>query len=299
MNVLTRSMIRHAHAVAREVGARVVLLYADVVEADAVLADMIRDVGFRMILVSRREDFRPPEGWEELCSVVTVPDLPMTRAGQIKLATLVASIEGLVHNGDRVICLTGVQGSNAIDTLLVLDLGKELELLSEEMMEPLPRDVRPPVFERVLSLAGELGLEGREGRPVGTIFVLGDTERVMSQSRQLVINPFHGYPESERNVLDTRLEETIKEFSALDGAFIIRGDGVILSAARYLVPQAKPAEPLPQGLGARHEAATGITITSDAIALCISQSTGSVSIFRHGRLLTDIQKPRSRARDAL
>jgi DNA integrity scanning protein DisA with diadenylate cyclase activity len=167
------------------------------------------------------------------------------------------------------------------------------------MMEPLPSDIRPAVFERVLSIAGELGLEGREGRPVGTVFVLGDTERVMSQSRQLVINPFHGYPESERNVLDTRLEETIKEFSALDGAFVIRGDGVVLSAARYLVPQEKALEPLPQGLGARHEAAAGITTTSRAIALCISHSTGTVSIYRHGYLVTEIQKPRSRAPDAL
>jgi DNA integrity scanning protein DisA with diadenylate cyclase activity len=223
----------------------------------------------------------------------------MTRAAQVKIATLVASVEGLLQKGDRVICLTGVQGSNSIDTLLILDLGKELELLTDAMMEPLPPDVRPAVFERVLSLAGELGLEGREGRPVGTVFVLGDTERVMSQSRQLVINPFHGYPESERNVLDARLEETIKEFSALDGAFVIRGDGVIVSAARYLVPQEKAPEPLPQGLGARHEAAAGITMTSEAIALCISHSTGTVSIFRHGWLVTDIQKPRSRGPDAL
>ena len=70
---------------------------------------------------------------------------------------------------------------------------------------------------------------------------------MLSQSHQLVINPFHGYPEAERNVLDPRLEETIKEFSAIDGAFIIRGDGVILSAGRYLAPQGKLDEPLPAG----------------------------------------------------
>jgi DNA integrity scanning protein DisA with diadenylate cyclase activity len=296
---LTRSLIRHAHAIAREVGARVVLLYADVVEADEVLADMIRDVGFRLILVSRRSDFRPPAGWEELCSMVSVPDVPMTRAGQVKMATLVAMVEGLIQEGDRIVLLTGIQGSNTIDTILVLDLGRELELFRSVTANPLPSDVRPAVFERVLMLAGELGHEGREGRPVGALFVLGDSDAVLSQSRQLVINPFHGYPESERNVLDPRLEETIKEFSSLDGAFVIRGDGVILSAARYLVPPDKPTEPLPSGLGARHEAAAGITASSDAVALCISESTGSVSIFRRGRLITDIRKPRSRGPDDL
>jgi diadenylate cyclase len=299
VKVLTRSLVRHAHAIAREVGARVVLLYADVVEEDQDLADLIQDVDFRVLLVSRRAHFQAPPGWDELCAVVRVPDIPMTRAGQVKVAVLVAAAEGLVKMGDRVLCLTGIDGSGTIDTILVLDLGTELEMFAELAADPLPTDVRPAVFERLLSLASELGLEGREGRPVGTLFILGDNDRVLAQSRQLVINPFHGYPEEERNVLDPRLEETIKEFSAIDGAFIVRGDGVILSAGRYLSPQGKPGEPLPQGLGARHEAAAGITMTTDALALSISQSTGTVSIFKRGRLVTDIQKPRSRTPDDL
>ena len=95
--------------------------------------------------------------------------------------------------------------------------------------------------------------------PVGTLFVIGDSDQVLTQSHQLVINPFHGYPENERNILDPRLEETIKEFSAIDGAFVIRGDGVILAAGAYLAPRSKLDEKLPQGLGTRHEAAAGIT----------------------------------------
>lgn len=293
MKVLTRSLVRHAHAIAREVGARVILLSADVVEEDADLAALIQDVDFRVILISRRPAFRPPAGWEDLCSLVRVPDISMTRAGQIKLATLVASVEGLVHAGDRVLWLTGLDGSGTVDTLMVLDLGVEVEMFGSTAAEPLPADVRPAVFERLLTIAGELGVEGREGRPVGTIFILGDSDRVLAQSRQLVINPFHGYPEEQRNILDPRLEETIKEFSAIDGAFVLRGDGVVLAAGRYLAPPAKLDEPLPQGLGTRHEAAAGITVDTEALALCVSQSTGTVSIFKGGRLLADIQKPRS------
>jgi diadenylate cyclase len=299
LKILTRSLVRHAHAIAREVGARVVLLYADVIEEDKDLAALIQDVDFRVILVSRRASFQAPKGWDELCAVVHVPEIPMTRAGQIKVATLVAAAQRLIDKGDRILCLSGLDGSDTIDTIMVLELGAEIELFSSWVAEPLPPEIKPAVFERVLMLASELGLEGREGRPVGTLFILGDTEHVLAQSRQMVINPFHGYPEDERNILDPRLEETIKEFSAIDGAFIIRGDGVILSAGRYLVPQGKPEEPLPQGLGARHEAAAGITVNTDAIALSVSQSTGTVSIFRHGQLMTDIQKPRSRAPEDL
>ena len=294
MKVLTRSLVRHAHAIAREVSARVVLLHADVVEDDADLSDLILDVDFRVILVSRRAQFQAPPGWGDLCAVVRVPDIPMTRAGQVKVAVLVAGAQGLVRSGDRVVCLTGLDGSGTIDTVLVLDLGTEVEMFAGSAAEVLPPDVKPAVFERLLTLAGELGLEGREGKPVGTLFIVGDSDRVMVLSRQLVMNPFHGYPEEDRNVLDPRLEETIKEFSAIDGAFLVRGDGVLLSAGRYLNPQAEMTEPLPQGLGARHEAAAGITAATDAIALSVSQSTGTVSIFRTGRLVTDIRKPRSR-----
>lgn len=299
MKTLTRSLVRHAHAIAREVGVRVVLLSADVVEEDTDLSALIQDVDFRVILVSRRTAFSPPPGWGELCRVVRIPDLPMTRSGQIKIATLIAAVEGLIRTGDRILWLTGTDSSNTVDTLIVLDLGREFEMFAVSAPDLLPPEVSATVFERVLSLSGELGMEGREGRPVGTLFIVGDSDRVLSQSRQLVINPFQGYPEEERNILDPRLEETIKEFSAIDGAFVIRGDGVILSAGRYIVPQGKPEEPLPQGLGTRHEAAASLTACTDALALCISQSTGSVSIFKNGRLVADIQKPRSRATESL
>jgi DNA integrity scanning protein DisA with diadenylate cyclase activity len=292
-------MVRHAHAIAREVGARVIMLYADVVEDDKDLNDLIQDVDFRVILVSRRPAFQAPGGWGDLCSIVRVPDITMTRVGQIKVATLVAAAENLIRIGDRVLCLTGVDGSGMIDTTIVLDMGSEIEMFADTAADPLPADVTPAVFERLLTLASELGLEGREGRPVGTLFVLGDSDRVLAQSHQLVINPFHGYPENERNILDPRLEETIKEFSAIDGAFIVRGDGVILAAGRYLAPRGKLEQALPHGLGTRHEAAASITATSQAIAMCISQSTGTVSVFKGGRLITDIPKPWGRAAGSL
>lgn len=299
MNILTRSIVRHAHAIARESSARAVMLSADVIQEEQDLAGLIEDVGFRVILVTRREGVKAPEGWGEYCQVVRVPDVAMTRAGQIKVAVLVGASQGLIAQGDRIVCVTGLDRSGTIDTVIVLDLGHELEMFGGATAEPLPSGIEPAVFQRLLTLASELGLEGREGRPVGTLFVLGDHDAVFAQSRQLVMNPFQGYPEDERNVMDPRLEETIKEFSAIDGAFIVRGDGVLLSAGRYLVPVARLDEPLPQGLGTRHEAAAAVTVATEALALCVSQSTGTVSIFRRGLLMADIQKPRGGSGDGL
>ena len=92
-------------------------------------------------------------------------------------------------------------------------------------------------------------------------------------------------------MLDPALEETIKEFSALDGAFVVRGDGVVLTAGSHLMPSPAASARLASGLGTRHGAAAGITASTDAVAVCISQSTGTVSVYRSGRLVTDIQRP--------
>jgi diadenylate cyclase len=162
----------------------------------------------------------------------------------------------------------------------------------------LENDAKPEVFERTLSLATQLAVEGREGRSVGLIFVLGDSDNVLAQSRHLVLNPFQGYPESERNILDARLEETVKEFSALDGAFVVRGDGVLLTAGTQLMPTAPPPL-LPKGLGTRHAAAAAITASTRAVAITVSQSTGTLSIFKAGEMVTDIHKPINGSRLAL
>jgi DNA integrity scanning protein DisA with diadenylate cyclase activity len=221
----------------------------------------------------------------------------MTRAAQFKSSLLVCLARKVLRQGDRVVYLGGAEGSGAIDTAFVFDVGTVPELFSLEDAAALAGDIAPDVFERVLTLATELAIEGREGRPVGALFVVGDSNRVLSQSRSLVLNPFQGHPESQRNILDPALDETIKEFAALDGAFVVREDGVVLAAGTHLLPCA-PYSQLPGGLGTRHAAAAGITASTRALAVCVSQSTGTVAIFRSGRLVTNLQRPPSHARRA-
>ena len=197
----------------------------------------------------------------------------------------------MIGHGDTVLCMTGISGSQVLDSLFVTEVGEEFELFAAEGAEEIPSHVRNEVFERVLDLAVSLGIEGREGRPVGTIFVLGDTDEVLRHSEQLILNPFRGYPEAERNILDPALAETIKEFSTLDGAFVVRDDGVVETAGRFL-RSTIPGRPLPSGLGARHKSAAAVTAATDAVALAISESTGNVTIFEHGKILFEIQRPR-------
>ena len=289
METVSRAIVRHVQQLAREVGARAVVVYADAVTGDE-LRRLVEAVGFPTILVTRSRAEVPVPGLGSAVWV-RVPDVHMTRAGQVKTALLVCLARRVLHRGDRVVCLSGADRSQAVDTLSVLDLGGELELLSLFDSKLFSGDLAPEVFERVLTLAAQLAVEGREGRPVGALFVLGDSERVLAQSRSLVLNPFRGHPESARNVLDPALGETLKEFSALDGAFVVRGDGVVLTAGSHLLPAPATSAGPAGGLGTRHGAAVGISASTDAVAICVSQSTGTVSVYKSGHLVTDIQRP--------
>ncbi len=280
-------VVRYAQQLAREVEARALVVYADAIGPDADLRRLLQGVDFPAVLVSRSKEARVPPGGSH--TWVTVPETPLGRAAQFKSALLACLARGVLHRGDRVVFLGGAEDSGAIDSAFVFNVGTLPELFSLEDVASFAPGVAPEVFERTLALATQLAAEGREGRPVGTLFVVGDSERVLGQSRSLVLNPFQGHPESARNILDPAVEETIKEFAGLDGAFVVRDDGVVLSAGTQLVPMGPPPR-LPSGLGTRHAAAAGITATTDAVAVCVSQSTGAVSVFRSGRLVTTLQR---------
>ena len=149
-------------------------------------------------------------------------------------------------------------------------------------------DVEPQVLEKVLQLATDIAREGREGRPVGTTFVIGDYERVLHSGREMVINPFRGYRDEEKSILDPSLEETVKEFSTIDGAFIIRGDGVMV-AGTFLRGKGT-AEP-PVGPGRPSFGCGGTVAETASLAVVVSQSTGRVSVFKAGGIVMSLKRP--------
>ena len=214
----------------------------------------------------------------------------MDRVGKVKIAILTALSQGLLYMGDIIICLTGPIQSRHIDTIMVLELGEEFELLTPEGALDFSRNLEFKIFESLLSLTIELAHEGREGKAVGTIFVLGDHENVMCLSRQLIYNPFEGHPEEKRSIFNPETRETIKELSFVDGSFVISEQGVVLAAGRYLNVASKHEE-FPQGWGARHAAAAAITEMTKATAIAISESTGAVTIFKNGKIFMSIEKP--------
>ncbi len=247
-----------------------------------------------LIFVTRRSqeelDGMYPDGFPSSRPVITLPKIDMTRMGQVKMAVVLAVSHRLIEIGDRIVFVTGHPAMNTLDAVLYLDTSKEQEVLTTQGLDGIGDQVKPEVFQQTLAIALELASRGREGKPIGTIFVLGDEEKVLQLSKQMIINPFKGYSDEERNILNGNLKETLREFSALDGAFLISQEGLVLTAGRYLGAASDEAT-LPRGLGSRHIAAAGITALTNAIAIVISESTGDVRIFKNGKILMEIEKP--------
>lgn len=148
------------------------------------------------------------------------------------------------------------------------------------------RGVNNETLEKVILLAVEIAREGREGRKVGTLFVISDSEAVLANSRCLILAPLMGHPERKRHIDDPDLRETVKELAQLDGSFIVSDEGIVLSACRYIDAPSKDVV-LPLGLGSRHMAAASITKITDAIAIVVSESS-IVRIFDNGEIVSEI-----------
>ncbi|HOE32587.1 MAG TPA: diadenylate cyclase [Smithella sp.] len=288
MKTINKTMIDHAVKIAREIKANALLVCADVVSDVSLIMDEIeKDIAFIMV---SREDESLSEEMKKDAKLLYIPNVNLTRVGIIKIAIAKGIILGALKRGDKVVCLSGVPKFGYADSIFVIDVGKEFEILTSDFINDVLENVRPEVFNAVLNIALELAAQGRESRKVGTIFVLGDDEKVMQLSRQMIINPFLGYPEDQLNILNPDLEETIKELSAIDGAFIIKENGVLVTAGRHL-SAALDSKDFPPGLGSRHIAAAGITSLTRAVAIVISESSGNVTIFKNGKLFVTIEKP--------
>ncbi|MCG8527819.1 MAG: diadenylate cyclase [Opitutales bacterium] len=216
--------------------------------------------------------------------VIPLRSASKSRLSQLRSAIIIGLGKGVFSTDDTVCCIGGVPKTNLLDTVVVVDVDKEFQLLVPERTNVIPQGVRVEVLERVLSIATELSTEGREGKPIGALFVIGSSEEVSEHSQPLLLNPFYGYSEDERNVLNPFMDETVKELSSIDGAFIIKGDGVIESAGSLLRPTQYPQN-LASGLGSRHAAAAGITLSFKCIAIVVSSSTGQVTLFSAGDMI--------------
>lgn len=226
-------------------------------------------------------------------TVIEVPDFKGSRTDRLKSALVAATNAGNIGFDEQVACAI-VRDDGELDMLMHFTANEVAGEHAGLHVGRLQTRIAAPVLEMLVDLALRIGREGYEGRPVGTLIVVGDSTRVMEQSAPLTMNPFQGYSEQERNLFDPEVRSALRTFAMLDGAFVVREDGVVLAAGRHIRVVAEPTE-LHLGYGARHVAAAAATLQSDALAIAVSQSSGKVRVFDRGRLILELDPGGRRA----
>src|SRR5437764_5427583 len=216
-------------------------------------------------------------------TVLDIEPGPTPTEERMSLALLEAVATERLQTGATVVAVynrleTEQDHPDQIDSVSVIHLGEHLERLSAQDLRKLDTHVPLETLRAVVDLATEIGREGREGKPVGTMFVVGDTRKVLSMSRPINLNPFRGYNRDERDIRDPKVREQIKDIAQLEGAILIRRDGIAEAACMYIADTTTEEITLSKGLGTRHGAAAAISKQTRAVAVAGSQSSGTVRL---------------------
>lgn len=216
-------------------------------------------------------------------------DMPEAATFERLTQALLAGVarEILAPGAGVVVAYSGFD-ADLIDSLSFIRLDEHLGRLTARDLRQLETSVPLDTLKVVVDLAVEIGREGREGKAVGTMFVVGDTRKVLSHSQPAGFDPVRGYPRAERDLHDGRVREAIKEVAVLDGAFIVSPEGLVEKAAQ-LVDAPYADLTVSKGLGARHWAGAAISKATHAIAIVVSQSSGTVRIFQQGEVVLRIE----------
>lgn len=281
---INKIMVRQAIEIVRRISAQAILVATD--RHQFVPWKMFEDWDGRLLVVSPEAFSEGNPAGRDDTHLIEVPHVSLSRTDRANLGLLLSAAKRLVKSDSDVVCVTGTGGPQ-LDSICVIRPESHFENMFG-LQRPGRTEALPAVILRAVAIALELAEQGREGKAVGTMFVIGDSRHVLKHTQQLVLNPFHGYSRNLRSILDPSLRETIKEFALLDGAFVVQADGIVLSAATYVIPMAGSPE-LP-GLGTRHQAAASITANTNAMAIVVSQSTGTVVAFRQGKVVLKLER---------
>ncbi len=187
-----------------------------------------------------------------------------------------------IEKGDRVVCVQDESlGTGYKGLLFIFDVD---QIFFDISTHNLAENISTEVVESVINMAIEIAKEGREGKKIGTAFIIGDKSEIGKYIRQLIINPFAGYADNAKKITDPLMRETIKNFAQLDGVFVLDRSGAILTAGAYIDIEAKNVD-LPPGFGTRHRNCAAITKESDSIAVVISESGGIIRVFKQGKIV--------------
>ena len=278
----TRELIMSAFSLARSLGIKTLVVQADEI-SDVRLIKRLR-ADERVIWIARDRN-QIPKFDRSNDVVLDMPDAALNRLSQLNLALFLAALNRHFGLDERVLGLSGVTGSKRLDTLIIAKPGRDYPWLQHHKSElAITRHLA-----KLLEIALRFAREGREGSAIGTIFVLGDVRQLAPFLRQLTLNQLKGHQEAARSIHNPEVVETLREFAAMDGAFVVNRRGAVVSACTYLNAPVGTGE-LSPGLGSRHASALALTTVTDATTVVISSSSGTVSVYDHGQSVLELER---------
>jgi diadenylate cyclase len=276
----TRELVTSAFSLARALGIKTLVVQADEI-SDRSLVEQLRD-DERVIWVAR-ERKQIPVSDPAKDVVLAMPDAALNRLSQLNLALFLTALNRHLGPEEKVLGLSGVTGSQRLDTLVIAKPARDYSWLRHHKSAMAVTQH----LARLLEIALHFAREGREGSSIGAIFVLGDRRTLSPHLRQLILNPLKGHAQAARSIHNPDFLETLRELAAMDGAFVVNRRGVVDSAGTYLDAPVGRGRLRP-GLGARHAAALAITTVTDATAIVISASSGTISVYDGGETALEL-----------
>ncbi|MDO4550110.1 MAG: DNA integrity scanning protein DisA nucleotide-binding domain protein [Planctomycetia bacterium] len=282
-----RLLIEHAVNMYEEQEAAAILLIAPGPGDWARVKKLVGDANF--IVVAEREDYLAEIDDEADIKTIVLEGMVDNPVYECLMQAILQGIEeDYIKPGSQIIALYGGFETETINTISCISLKEHLDRLTNSELRMLETSVPLDTLKTVVNLAIEIGRSGREGKPVGTLFVVGDAKKVLAESRSAGFDPVRGYSRTERNLMDPRVREGIKEIAQLDGAIIVEQDGTVAASCRILDSPASNIT-LSKGLGSRHWAAAATSRSTKAIAIAVSETNGTVRIFQNGEVVLRIE----------
>lgn len=195
--------------------------------------------------------------------------------------------ELLKNNCDVVAVYSGFE-HGVLDSVSIIRLDEQMKRLTSRDLQRLESSAPLKNLKTVIDLAVQIGREGREGKKVGTIFVVGDSRKVLQHCKDSGFDPLRGYSRKHRTLHDPKVREDIKEIALMDGAFVVSSDGVV-ERSRQIIEVNHADLTLSKGLGSRHWAGAAISQRTKSVAIVVSQSSGTVRIYQNGELVLRIE----------
>ncbi len=262
------SVVEAAGNLALEIKADAVLFLLDGATDWERLRDLIpSEIGRILVAADREEDLEAATGFGLTPLVLNKEDSPLLERLQHALLEAVAD-ELLASHCDVVAVYCGFE-ANRMDSISIIKLDERMRRFTSRDLQRLETAVPLNNLKIVIDLAG---------------LDIGDSVHIEDSG----FDPLKGYSRKSRNLHDPRVREDIKEIAQMDGAFVVSPDAVV-ERSRQIIEVLHENLQLSKGLGARHWAAAAISQRTKAIAIVVSQSSGTVRVFQNGMLVLRIE----------